>query len=122
MHIHFRAQPELYFKEGDLWWVSLGENIGSEANGKNFHFERPVVILKKFSADMLFAIPTTTQNKTGSWYHPVDCNGTITLANLAQGRTISSKRFIRKIGNLPKENLDSITESFIALIKANPPT
>jgi len=25
----------LYFREGEIWWVRLGRNIGYEANGKS---------------------------------------------------------------------------------------
>jgi hypothetical protein len=37
----------LYFKEREIWWASTGVNIGSESDGKNELFERPVLILKK---------------------------------------------------------------------------
>ena len=37
----------LYFREGEMWWVRLGHNIGYEANGKSREFTRPVIILKK---------------------------------------------------------------------------
>ncbi|MFA5871014.1 MAG: hypothetical protein WC842_03995 [Candidatus Paceibacterota bacterium] len=30
----------------EIWWCSLGVNIGSEEDGKNELFERPVLILK----------------------------------------------------------------------------
>ena len=35
--------------EGDIWWASLGENVGSEINGKSSLFSRPVVILLRRS-------------------------------------------------------------------------
>jgi len=34
-----------YFREREIWWTSLGLNIGFEQNGKNKRFERPVLIL-----------------------------------------------------------------------------
>ena len=37
----------LYFREGEVWWVRLGHNVGYEANGKSREFTRPVVVLKK---------------------------------------------------------------------------
>lgn len=118
---HFVEKPEFYFSERDIWWASLGENVGSETNGKNFHFERPVVIVKKFSKDMLFVIPTTTKPKDGSWYHPIECEGVRTKAILAQARTISAKRLIRKIGHLSPDQLAPLVEAFVSLIKTNPP-
>lgn len=120
--VHFTDRPEFYFYEREVWWASLGENIGSEANGKNFHFERPVVIVKKFSKDMLFVIPTTTKSKIGSWYQPIEYDQVKTQAVLAQARTISAKRLIRKIGHLSPEQFQPLVEGFTTLIKTNPPT
>jgi mRNA interferase MazF len=36
----------LYFHEREIWWCSLGINVGSEFDGKNELFERPAVIVK----------------------------------------------------------------------------
>ncbi len=120
--LHFRDRPEFYFHEREIWWASFGENVGSETNGKNFYFERPVVIVKKFSKDMLFAIPTTTKAKIGTWYQPIKYGTTKTQGILAQARTISAKRLIRRIGNLSPEQFHSLVESFVTLIKTNSPT
>lgn len=120
--IHFQDRPEFYFYEREVWWASLGENVGSETNGKNFHFERPVIIVKKFSKDMLFVIPTTTKTKVGTWYQPIKYGDVKTQAILAQARTISAKRLIRKIGNLSPEQFQPLIESFVVLIKTNSPT
>ena len=32
------------FKEWEIWWCSIGENVGVEINGKGSHFMRPVII------------------------------------------------------------------------------
>lgn len=120
--VHFQDRAEFYFYEREVWWASLGENVGSETNGKNFHFERPVVIIKKFSKDMLFVIPTTTKTKIGTWYLPIAYDAVKTQAILAQARTISAKRLIRKIGNLSPAQFQPLMEGFISLIKTNSPT
>ena len=39
----------LAYKERDVWWVSLGHNIGDEEDGKGNSFSRPVLIVKGFS-------------------------------------------------------------------------
>ncbi len=56
--------------EGDIWWASLGENVGWEISGKSKDFTRPVIVFKKFAEGFYFVIPTTTQRKNGSWYVP----------------------------------------------------
>ena len=119
--IHFYHRGELYFEEREIWWASLGENVGSETNGKNFHFERPIVVLKKFSSDMLLVVPITTKIKNGSWFHRFIFNGNERRAILSQIRTISSRRLIRKMGNMSLDDYASMKDAVIDLIKTDPP-
>ena len=39
------SNRNVYFKEGQIWWASIGQNIGVEANGKNKNYERPVIMM-----------------------------------------------------------------------------
>ncbi len=59
---------KISFKEGDIWWCSLGQNIGTEIYGKGALFRRPVFILKKLSSYSCVVVPVTTKGKIGSWY------------------------------------------------------
>lgn len=122
VNIHFSSRGEVYFEEREIWWASLGENIGSEINGKNFHFERPVIVLKKFCQDTLLALPMTTRMKKGSWYHPFLFDGYERQVNMAQARTISSRRLIRKVGVMSPSDFFSLQDAVIRLIKTEPPT
>lgn len=36
-----------YVSDGEMWWASLGHNVGSEIDGKSRLFSRPVIIFKK---------------------------------------------------------------------------
>ncbi|MCX6780980.1 MAG: hypothetical protein NT003_02595 [Candidatus Magasanikbacteria bacterium] len=38
-----------YIREGEIWFCSLGVNIGWEQDGKNETFERPVLVVRKLS-------------------------------------------------------------------------
>lgn len=120
--IHFQNRSEFYFYEREIWWASLGENVGFEMNGKNWHFERPVLIVKKFSKDMVFVFPTTTKMKRGSWFYDIEYGGTKTQVVFAQARTISTKRLIRKMALLSEGQFHDFTHSFTELIKTNSPT
>jgi hypothetical protein len=53
----------LFFREGEIWWVRLGRNIGYEANGKSQEFTRPVIVLKKYNQYSFLALPLTTAAK-----------------------------------------------------------
>jgi mRNA interferase MazF len=53
---HINQKTKLVtFKKGDIWWASIGVNIGSEIDGKNSEFERPVLIIKKITKTQAFS-------------------------------------------------------------------
>ena len=37
------------FSEREIWWCSIGANIGHEEDGKHRYFERPVIVLRKYN-------------------------------------------------------------------------
>jgi len=108
--LHIGENINFYFKERDIWWSSLGANVGFEQNGKNENFERPVLVLKKFNKDMLWALPITSQYKTGEYYYNFEYAGKKYSVILSQLRTISSKRLSRKIRRLPEGDFNKIRE------------
>lgn len=59
--LHFSNQKIPHVSEGQIWWTSIGENIGFEMNGKSRLFTRPVIIFKKLSNMFYFVIPLTTK-------------------------------------------------------------
>jgi mRNA interferase MazF len=71
---------------GDIWWASVGQNVGSEINGKSRLFSRPVIIFKKLAHGFYFVIPTTTKPKVGSWYVPFRQADRMMIASLHQAR------------------------------------
>ena len=118
--LHHR-EDGLYFYEREVWWVSLGQNVGSEENGKHQRFERPVLIYKKLSRDLFFGIPLTTKTKEGTWYHSFLFEGQARTAILAQMRVLSGKRLIRKMGNITPEVFVEVEKALLGLIKTDPP-
>lgn len=94
------TQEPPYFNEGEVWWCCVGINIGSEINGKDSTYVRPVVILKKLSRDSFVGIPMTSKMKVGSWYIPIIFGGKISNANLAQIKTFNYRRLRDKYGQL----------------------
>ena len=36
--LHLKNSKPPYVNEGDVWWVSFGENVGSEISGKSDRF------------------------------------------------------------------------------------
>jgi len=111
---HFSGEFHL-FNEGEIWWASVGENIGVEINGKSDRFSRPVLILKKLSGAGFMAIPLTSQAKSGSWYVKFSFRGKDSFAALSQARVMSVSRLYNRIGRADEEDVRRIKEGFRAL-------
>lgn len=105
-----------YFRDGQIWWVSLGQNIGSEENGKNIKFERPVLILKRINKQTFWALPTSTQIQKGKYRYIFEKKGKQYSIKLSQIRLISSKRLIRLIGEIDKGDFKNIKNKLKKLI------
>ncbi|WP_253747075.1 hypothetical protein [Helicobacter sp. CLO-3] len=45
--IHNSPKRQKIIKEGGVYWVNVGQNVGCEVNGKGGDFVRPVLVLKK---------------------------------------------------------------------------
>ena len=111
--IHFDNNPHaVYFKERQIWWVALGQNIGIEQNGKHKNFERPVLVFKKFNAEMFLAVPISSQVKIGEYRYVFERDGMKYTANLSQMRVMSAKRLLRQLGKLDEKDFINIQQMF----------
>jgi mRNA-degrading endonuclease toxin of MazEF toxin-antitoxin module len=115
--LHERHHEPPYVSNGDIWWASVGENVGSEINGKSNQFSRPVIIYKKLSHSFYFVVPTTTQEKQGTWFVPIRQRDTKMFACLHQARAIDYRRLSSKLGTLDDEDLDRVHAGFRSLYK-----
>ena len=99
--IQTASERSVYFKEREIWWASIGANIGSEENGKNKLFERPVLILKKFyGGEVIWVVPMTSTERYGYYYSLTEFHGRRYSFLLPQIRAISPKRLVRKLRTL----------------------
>lgn len=104
IRLHINVNEPVYFREGEIWWTSLGMNIGFEQDGKHETFERPALVLKKFGKNILWVLPMTSKQKTGKHYYRLTYKGKNSFILLSQLRMISSKRLLRKIWTLSKSD------------------
>lgn len=105
------SKPPL-FREGEIWWCSVGENVGSEINGKSNLFSRPVLVFKKLSGNTFLGIPTTSQDKKGSWYVKVTLHKNLNTVILSQIRVFDYKRLSTKIGQLDAHDYKQVKLGF----------
>ena len=111
------AKPPL-FKDGEVWWCSIGENVGSEINGKSRLFSRPVLVFKKLSSGTFLGIPTSSQNRKGSWYVSITLHETASVVILSQVRVLDYKRLSTKIGELSAHDFKQVRQGFKKLFLA----
>jgi mRNA interferase MazF len=110
-------KKKLFFHEREVWFASLGLNIGFEQNGRGNNFLRPVLVLKKFSKDLLWVVPLSTAQKTGKYYYSIMVRNVENVALLSQIRLIDSKRLQYKIGDVEKDDFVKIKEKLKLLLE-----
>ncbi len=90
----------------EIWWCSLGVNVGSEIDGKNENFERPVLVLRVYNRDTMLVVPLTTKHKTDMFHLQITADKKTVYAALTQLRVVSSRRLLRKIDVLQSESFN----------------
>ena len=110
-----------YVHEREVWWCAVGVNVGVEANGKNTNFERPVLILRKFSRDAVLVIPLTTRVKLKPYHVAFYRRGEQAAAVVSQLRLVSTRRLLRKIYRMDSVLFAEISERTALAINNRPP-
>lgn len=96
-----------------IFWVCIGQNVGSEVFGKSGIFTRPVLVVKAFPNHTFLGVPLSSkaQNKKGKFYHKfIDSKGKMQVALLGQIRIFDAKRIETYIGKIDDENFKQIKE------------
>jgi mRNA-degrading endonuclease toxin of MazEF toxin-antitoxin module len=106
-------------RRGEIFWCSVGINIGVEYDGKGEQFVRPVLVLKKYSNEIVFGVPLTTKGKSGDWYcklpHHIDEQESFAVLN--QAKVYDTNRFQESMGELSESSLTIVLTCFFNLLK-----
>ena len=57
------SDERILFQDRDVWWCKIGVNVGYEIDGKSELFIRPVLVVKKITANTFIGIPLTRKRK-----------------------------------------------------------
>ena len=107
-----------FFHEREVWWCSLGANVGFEQDGTGKRFDRPVIIFKKFNNDIFWAIPLTSKLKKGKYYSKVCFGNDIkNTAILSQIRLVDAKRLLDKVGVISASDYSVIKKAIVSLVE-----
>lgn len=113
---HIEKQRPFFHKQ-EVWFCSLGANIGFEQDGRGDEFLRPVLVLKKFNNEIFWALPMTKNAKKGKYYYIVSIKGREQSALiLSQIRLVDAKRLAYKIGYIKQHDFILIKEKIRQLL------
>ncbi|HIP11555.1 MAG TPA: type II toxin-antitoxin system PemK/MazF family toxin [Arcobacter sp.] len=105
------------FKEREIYWGSLGENIGSEQNGKGKDFSRPILVVKKLNKQLFFSVPLSTTIRDGSYFYNFNFfENQQSSALLVQAKIFDLKRIDQKIGMINKNDFLKLKEKLRVLL------
>ncbi len=109
-------KSNVFFHEREIWFCSIGKNLGFEEDGKNSLFERPILILRKFNNDIFLAIPLTSSRKSNKYYYHYMIGDKKYSGILSQIRLLDRRRLSRKIGMMHEEDFDNILKNIKGLL------
>lgn len=117
-----KENRELFAHPREVWWCSLGINLGAEIDGKNDSFERPVLIVKVYSKETMFILPITSKEKSDKFHYKIfvkikniktdEYEEKPVWVKLTQARVISNKRLLRKVDLISIDDFNKITIVF----------
>jgi mRNA interferase MazF len=105
-------QKNYLFKEREVWWCSIGLNVGDEEFGKGAYFTRPVLVFKKLSGNSFLGLPLTRTLKDGSWYAPSTILGENGSVMLNQARVFDKRRLTKRIEVITDGEFKNIQDRF----------
>ena len=108
---------KINFKEREIYWGSIGENIGFEQNGKGQDFSRPILVVRKLNNQLFFGVPLSTKLRDGTYYYNFEfLENQKSSALLVQAKVYDIKRIDRKLGMINKDNFLELKEKLRILL------
>lgn len=104
------------FHEREIWFASVGLNVGFEQDGRGENFLRPIIVIKKFNNEVLWGIPLTKNKKKGGYYFAFKFGGRGSTAILSQIRLIDAKRLQYKIGDVSDKDFSEIKRKLTQIL------
>ncbi|MGA1940709.1 type II toxin-antitoxin system PemK/MazF family toxin [Arcobacter sp. YIC-310] len=110
-----KNKRKLGIKPREIFWAKIGLNIGSEKYGKDKHFARPVIIIRRLTSDLFIGVPLTSTIKNNDYFHSFKYdnkqNGCVyNSAMILQLKVYSIKRLMNKVGIVNKSDFNFIVE------------
>ena len=109
-----------YIKQGDIYFLSIGQNIGYEAYGKDELFLRPVLVFKKLNRYTFIGIPLTSKTKIGSHFFSFKYKkDKLSTAQISQMRMFDIKRIEYRSGRISNTDFSKLKDKVSELLGFN---
>jgi mRNA interferase MazF len=111
-----RNDRQFTFHEREIWWCSIGVNVGREQQSQTGDFSRPVLIIKRFTPDIFWGIPLTTKVRDVGFRVRFKIGEVENDALVFQMRSYDKKHLVRKIGTLPGTDFKKIVDLIVSAV------
>jgi quercetin dioxygenase-like cupin family protein/mRNA-degrading endonuclease toxin of MazEF toxin-antitoxin module len=109
------------FKQGEIYFMSIGQNIGHEAYGKNDLYLRPVLVYRKLSKQTFIGIPLSSKQKNGTYFYTFRyTEKTLSTALLNQIRVFDIKRSEYYDGHINLSDFGKLKNKLLSLLDVTP--
>lgn len=100
----------------EIWWCSLGANVGVETDGKNENFERPVIVMRVYNTQSMLVLPLTSKERNDRFHHKIATAQKESWVKLTQARVVSNKRLLRKVDVLGQKDFEELQDIWKAFV------
>ena len=111
-----------FFHEREVWFCHLGANVGFKQDGIGNDFLRPVIVFRKFSSKIFWAVPLTkvdkeTNEKAAKYYFTFFLKERgKNCAILSQIRLVDARRLSYLIGEISEKDFVDLTKKLKGLL------
>ena len=107
-----KKEVSRFHKKREVWWCSIGINVGSEIDGRSDLFQRPVLIYKSLSRNTALIIPLTTANYVHKYRTSIGTVGDKqATAIISQIKVIDTKRLTERIDIISNDTYENIRKA-----------
>lgn len=106
-------------KEKEIWWCSVGVNIGCEVYGKGLDYTRPVLVINAEGSESFIGIPLTSNIKNKKYSCIIKTDDDVLHTVLVyQIRSFDKRRLMERKYALSNEEYSKIEKYFKKLYKS----
>ena len=126
----YNQQKDRYYYDfypREVWYCSIGVNIGVEICGKNEDFERPVLILKK-SGRLFICLPMTSKKPSNeNLYFDLsftDDSGSLveSYVTITNSVSLDVNRLLRRVRKISPEKFSNLLQKHVEFLQNYPKT